>query len=186
MAMWFFLLGLPLLGGGLAALFCASGAARALTAFPRSRTAGVLLCAVAWFWTAHACETIGIEVFDRFLKAFPGEVWILAAALTALTCCWMENLLPVRGMCALFMLFPGELFPAIRLCDTPWRLTLVVFAYICAVAGMFGMFYPWRVRQACAWLAERTPRVRAAGAALAGLGALFAVLGGLAAAGALK
>ena len=54
----------------------------------------------------------------------------------------MENLLPIRGVSALFMLFPGEMFPMIRLCETPWRLTLVVFAYVCALAGMFGMFLP--------------------------------------------
>lgn len=186
MAMWFFVLGLPLVAWGLFSLVTATGAARALVAFPRSRAAGRILCAVGWFWTAYECDTLGIDVFDKFLKVFPGELWILAAVLTVLTCWWMENLLPIRGVSALFMLFPGEMFPMIRLCETPWRLTLVVFAYVCALAGMFGMFYPWRVRQACAWLAERPPRVRAVGAVSAALGALFAVLGALAASGVLK
>lgn len=186
MALWFFVLGLPLAAWGLVSLAAAPRAAQALTAFPRSRRAGRVLCAVAWLWTAHACDVIGIEVFDRFLKAFPGELWILAAVLTVLTCRWMENLLPVRGASALLMLFPGELFPAIRLCDTPWRLALVVFAYVCAAAGMFGMFYPWRVRQALAWLAARPAGVRAVGGALGALGALFVALGACAAGGLLK
>ena len=185
MAMWFFVLGLPLVAWGLFSLVTATGAARALVAFPRSRAAGRILCAVGWFWTAYECDTLGIDVFDKFLKAFPGELWILAAVLTVLTCWWMENLLPIRGVAALLMLFPGELFPAIRLCDTPWRLTLVVFAYLCAALGMFGMFYPWRIRQVLAWLAEKPSRVRAAGAACAVWGALFGVLGALAAAGVL-
>ena len=85
MAMWFFVLGLPLVAWGLFSLVTATGAARALVAFPRSRAAGRILCAVGWFWTAYECDTLGIDVFDKFLKVFPGELWILAAVLTVLT-----------------------------------------------------------------------------------------------------
>ena len=177
MAMWFFVLGLPLVAWGLFSLVTATGAARALVAFPRSRAAGRILCAVGWFWTAYECDTLGIDVFDKFLKVFPGELWILAAVLTVLTCWWMENLLPIRGVSALFMLFPGEMFPMIRLCETPWRLTLVVFAYVCALAGMFGMFYPWRIRQLLAWIAASPRRVRATAAAPLAIGALYLALG---------
>ena len=115
-------------------------------------------------------------MFDKFLKAFPFELPILAVVLTVLTCWWMPNLLPIRGMCAIFMLFPAEMFPVIRLCDTQWRLTLVVFAYACIIVGMYGMFYPWRIRQALAWLAATPVRVRAAGIALAATGGMFIVL----------
>ncbi|MGN0847333.1 MAG: hypothetical protein ACI4RA_08120 [Kiritimatiellia bacterium] len=186
MTFWFFLLGVPLLGYGLVSLLFTDWTAKQLVAFPRNRAAGCILCAVGWFWTAYECDTIGIDVFDKFLKVFPGEVWILALVLTVLMCWWMPNLLSIRGVSALFMLFPGEMFPVIRLCDTPWRLTLVVFAYICAITGMFGMFYPWRIRQALAWRAARPLRVRVVGAVLAAVGALFLVLGACAAAGVLK
>ena len=104
------------------------------------------------------------------------ELPILAIVLTILTCWWMPNLLPIRGVSAILMLFPAEMFPVIRLCDTPWRLTLVVFAYVCIVLGMYGMFYPWRIRQALAWLATAPARVRAVGAVLATIGALFVIL----------
>lgn len=183
MTLWFFLLGLPLLGYGLASLLATNWTAKMLVAFPRCKQAGWVLCAVAWFWTAYECDTIGIDVFDKYLKVFPGQIWIMAIVLTVLTCWWMENLLPIRGVCGLFMLFPGEMFPMIRLCDTQWRLTLVVFAYICAITGMVGMFYPWRIRQALAWRAEKPIRVRAVGGVLTAVGALFVVLGSLAAAG---
>ena len=183
MTCWFFLLGLPRLGCGLAALFTTNWTAKMLVAFPRCRPAGYALCAVAWFWTAYECDTIGIDVFDKYLKVFSGQLWIMAIVLTVLMCWWMANLLPIRGVCGLFMLFPGELFPTVRLCATQWRLTLVVFAYVCAVTGLFGMFYPWRIRQALAWLAENPVRVRAVGGVLAAVGALFVVLGTLAATG---
>lgn len=176
MTTWFILLGLPTFALGIYALFFAARAARLCVAFPRNRAAGWILCAVGWLWTAYECHTIGIDVFDKFLKAFPMELPILAVVLTVLTCWWMPNLLPLRGISAIFMLFPGELFPTIRLCDTPWRLTLVVFAYACAIVGMYGMFYPWRLRQALAWIAAAEGRVRVCGAAGTAVGALFLVL----------
>ena len=186
LAFWFLVLGLPLLGYGVVSLLCTDWTARQLLAFPRNRLAGRVLCAVGWFWTAYECDTIGIDVFDKFLKVFPGELWILAVVLTVLTCWWMENLLPIRGVCALFMLFPGEMFPTIRLCDTSARLALVVFAYVCAAIGMFGMFYPWHIRRALAWRAAKRERVVGLGAVFLGTGALFLVLGACAAAGVLK
>ena len=186
MTLWFLLLGIPLLGYGLVSLLFPQWTAKELVAFPRNRIAGIVLCAIGWFWTAYECDTIGIDVFDKFLKVFPGELWILAVVLTVLTCWWMENLLPIRGVCAIFMLFPGEMFPMIRLCDTQWRLTLVVFAYVCAIIGMFGMFYPWWIRKALAWRAESQVRVRGFGLVFAAVGALFLILGTCSAAGVIK
>ena len=177
MRQWFLILGVPLLVGGALALFRPQCAGRALVAFPRNRIAGWILCAAGWFGTAYELDTIGIEVFDRYLKAFPGELWILAVVLTFLTCWWMENLLPIRGVAAIFMLFPAELFPVIRLEESSWRLALVVLAYVCAATGMFGMFYPWRIRQALAWMAEKPWRVAAAGAICLAYGALLVLLG---------
>ncbi len=177
MISWFFVLGVPLAAYGLFAVARPSLAARALVAFPRSRAAGAALCAAGWLWTAYELDTIGIEIFDRFLKAFPFELWILAVALAGLTCWWMANLLPIRGLSAILMLFPAELFPVIMLEDTQWRLALVVFAYACAIAGMFGMFYPWRIRQLLAWIAASPRRVRATAAAPLAIGALYLALG---------
>ena len=177
MIYWFFILGLPLVAYGLFAVANPARAAHALVAFPRNRMVGHALCAVAWFWTAHELDVIGIEIFDRFLKAFPFELWMLACVLTALTCWWMPNLLPVRSAAAIFMLFPAELFPVIRLEATPWRLALVVFAYLCAFLGMVGMFYPWRIRQALAWLAASSGRVAATGGLALAAGGLFLALG---------
>ena len=177
MIFWFFLLGIPLTALGIIAVVRPSLAATAMVAFPRSRVAAVVLCALGWIGTAYELDTIGIEVFDRFLKAFPFELWMLAFVLTILTCWWMPNLLSIRGLSAIFMLFPAELFPVIRLEPTQWRLVLVVIAYICIIAGMFGMFYPWRIRQFLAWLAAKPGRTVAAGSAILAAGALCLGLG---------
>ena len=177
MTAWFFILGVPLLAYGAFSVARPAATARALVAFPRNRLAGWILCAVGWLGTAYELDTIGIEVFDRYLKAFPGELWILAVVLAVLTCWWMENLLPIRGVAAIFMLFPAELFPVIRLEETQWRLALVVLAYVCAGTGMFAMFYPWRIRQLLAWTAANKWRVAAFGAPCLAYGALLVALG---------
>ena len=186
MTFWSFILAVPLLVLGLASLAVPGATGRVLLAFPRNVPAGRVLCAVGWLWTARACDQLGIDVFDKFLKAVPGELWILAVVLTVLTCLWMENLLPIRGVCAVLMLFPGEMFPAIRLCETSWRIALVVVAYVCAVIGMFGMFYPWWIRKGIAWIVARPACVRGLGGVLGAVGALLFVLGVLGAAGVLK
>ena len=177
MTTWFFLLGIPLAAFGTFAAFRPSPAAKALVAFPRNRAAAIILSALGWLGTAYELDTIGIEVFDRFLKAFPLELWILAFILTVLTCLWMPNLLPIRGLSAIFMLFPAEMFHTIRLEPTQWRLVLVVIAYICIVTGMFGMFYPWRIRQFLAWLAAKPYRTAFAGSMSLAAGVLCIALG---------
>jgi hypothetical protein len=174
---WFFLLGIPLFAFGAFAVARPSAMSAMLVAFPRNRIAATVLCALAWLFTAYELDTIGIEVFDRFLKAFPFQLWILAFVLTILTCWWMPTLLPIRGLSAIFMLFPAEMFHVIRLEPTQWRLVLVVIAYTCIILGMFGMFYPWRIRQALAWLADKPVRVPAIGATTLALGSLCIVLG---------
>lgn len=172
------LFGIPMLAAGIFALAKPGTARAALAAFPRSVPAGRLLCAAGWAFTAYELDNIGIEVFDRYLKAFPGELWILAAVLCVLMCMWMENLLPIRGLAAIAMLFPAEVFFRIRLDPTAWRLCVVVLCYVCAVWGMFAMFYPWHARRMIAWLAQESApaRIKAAGGILAAAGALF-VLG---------
>ena len=115
------------------------------------------LTAVAWFWTAYECDTIGIDVFDMLLfKAASGGVfvWVLAAVLTYLTIIWMPKNLLTRAISGIFMLIPAELFKVTRplLPDSGFApvQVLVGFAYVLAIIGMYGMFYPWRIEKALA------------------------------------
>ena len=109
----------------------------------------VALVIVAWFWTAYECSTIGIDVFDSFLKIFPGQLWIMAAVLSYLTIIWMPKNLLTRAVMAIFMLIPAELFPLLRphLPESGFApIHLVIgFVYLLVMVGMYGMFYPWRI-----------------------------------------
>ena len=118
----------------------------------KTRLLAIIITTVAWFWTAYECDTLGISVFDAFLKRFPFQLWIMAAVLSYLTCIWMKENLLTRSIMAIFMLIPAELFKFTRplLPDggfAPVQI-LVGFAYVLAVVGMYGMFYPWRIEKA--------------------------------------
>ena len=108
-----------------------------------------VLVVIAWFWTAYECDTIGIDVFDMLLKRFTGQLWIMAAVLSYLTIIWMPKNLLTRAIMGIFMLIPAELFKVTRpmLPDSGFAPVqiVVVIAYILAIVGMYGMFYPWRI-----------------------------------------
>jgi len=111
----------------------------------------IVLVVIAWFWTAYECDTIGIDVFDMLLKRFPGQVWLMAALLSYLTWIWMREHLLTRAIMGIFMLIPAELFKITRpaLPDggfAPVQI-VVAIAYLLAIVGMYGMFYPWRIEK---------------------------------------
>ena len=181
MIFWGIILGLPMMayGGVLAAkpqyirLFNER--------FATSRGVAVALAIIAWALTARELDIIGIDVFDKLLKRFPGELWILAAVLAYLTIIWMPKHLSVRALTAILMLFPASLFRTTRLLVPQSGVALVhifvIFAYICAVIGMYGMFYPWRLEKGMALTIRRDNIARIFGGAIAFLGTLLFVCG---------
>ncbi len=151
--LWGLILGLPLLAFGGAALFFPAQLKRFTLWFRSSRQVAAVLSCIAWFWTAYECDTLGIDAFDRFTKIFPGELWILAAVLTYLVIIWMPKNLPVRALTGILMLIPAELFKTTHLYRPPagtWFAAIdlfVIVAYVGAIIGMYGMFYPWRLEK---------------------------------------
>ena len=141
----------------------------------------VVLVSLAWAWTAYECDTIGIDVFDMLLKRFPGQLWIMAAVLTYLTVVWMPNHLLTRALMGIFMLIPAELFKATRpvLPDSGFAAVhiLVITAYIGAVIGMYGMFYPWRLEKGMRWFQDSPIRFKVLGALCVAWGAALVVTG---------
>ena len=118
-----------------------------------------ILVVVAWFWTAHECNTIGIDVFDMLLKRFPGQLWIMATVLSYLTIIWMPNNLLTRAIMGIFMLIPAEALPLLRphLPESGFAPVQIVVAiiYVLATIGMSGMLYPWRIEKALKFLLGR-------------------------------
>ena len=181
MIAWGLILSVPLLAYGI--LLAGSPAkVRAFNQwFEASRHVAAVLTVVAWFWTAYELDTIGIDVFDAILKRFTGEVWFLAALLSYLTYIWMPKNLSVRALTALLMLFPASLFRTTRLLLPESGAGIVhvfiVFAYIAAVVGMYGMFYPWRLEKGLAIFEKTDARARTFAAVLLAAGAALFVSG---------
>ena len=165
---WGLILGIPLLAFGGGSLLLSGKTSRFIDWFENSRVVAALLTVVAWFWTAYECDTIGIDVFDMILKRFPGEVWILAAVLSYLTFIWMPKNLPVRALTGILMLIPAELFKVTRLLlplngGVGAVHLFVITAYIGAVLGMYGMFYPWRLERGMRWFQSSALRLKGLG-----------------------
>jgi hypothetical protein len=130
-----------------------------MTDMKKTRLAAIIITTLAWFWTAYECDTLGIAVFDAFLKRFPCQLWIMAGVLSYLTCIWMKEYLLTRSIMAIFMLLQAELFKFTRPLVpeegfAPIQI-VVALAYILAVIGMYGMFYPWRIEKILKYLFKR-------------------------------
>lgn len=151
MILWGISLGVPLVAFGAVSAARREKAKAFAEWFATSRAVAIGLTIIAWFWTARELDMIGIDVFDMVTKRFPGELWILAAVLSYLTIIWMPKNLGVRALTGIMMLFPASLFRTTRLLLPASGVgtvhVFVVFAYICAVIGMYGMFYPWRLEK---------------------------------------
>ena len=130
-----------------------------MTSEKTKKVLAAVLTVIAWFWTAYECDTIGIDVFDMLLKRFPGQLWIMAGVLSYLTVIWMPQNLLTRALMGIFMLIPAELFKFTRpiLPESGFAPVQIVvaIAYVLAIIGMYGMFYPWRIEKAVKWICAR-------------------------------
>lgn len=170
---WCYLLAILLGAAGIASLAAPGPASKAFVAFPRCRWAGCLLSAVAWAWSAYAVSRMGLDFLEPYKKYVP----FIALACIPLTWWALENLLPCRAWGGILCLFPYGLLHATRLHASPWRLVLVVFAYLCIVKGMILVLYPWKERQLLAYVTATPARFRVFALSNLALGAFFATLG---------
>ena len=188
MTYWGILLGLPLLAFGGVYAFAPS-AGRAFTNwFENSKAVAIILTIVAWAWTSYEVATFDVNVVREFLGGVQGpfrpvvaalafafdHFWMLAPVLAYLTVVWMPKNLPVRALTAILMLFPALMFRTTRLLVpesgfAPVHL-FVATAYVAAIVGMYGMFYPWRIEKAFAFVTRSDGFARS-------VGGLFAILG---------
>jgi len=170
---WCYLLGLicVLLGASIA--LAPAPLSRFYNALPRHKAAGGILSAIAWVWAGYALWTMGLDFLEPFKKYIPFAVLVCIP----LTWFWLDNLLTCRAIGGILVLFPYELLHVARIHPSPWRLVVVVIAYICIVKGMILLLYPWKMRQAIVWFTQRPLLFRLLGAFSALTGVLLIGLG---------
>ncbi len=141
--------------------------------FPRSIPLGYVLMGLATLWFLH---NLNLEQTADFL-AFKRPMMIGFGAVGVLTCIYVTDFLPVRGLAILLMLLAKYVLDACRWADTQWRLVLSVWAYVMILAGMWWTISPWRVRDLIDWAVADEQRLRFAAGIKAGFGLFLIVLG---------
>lgn len=195
MTYWGILLGLPLLAFGGVYAFAPSKGRSFTNRFENSKAAAVVLTVLAWAWASYEIGTFDVNIVREFLGGLQGpfkpvvgvlafafdHFWMLAPVLAYLTVIWMPKNLPVRALTAILMLFPALMFRTTRLLVpesgfAPVHL-FVATAYMAAVVGMYGMFYPWRIEKALAFMTRTDGLARAVGFVFAAWGVALAATG---------
>ncbi len=192
--LWGFLLGLPLLAFGGVAWFSRPTAVRFVDWFKTFRPVAIVLTTLAWLWTAYEIQTFGVNIFREFFVGVPllghlmaalafvyDHFWAITPVLVYLTAIWMPQSLAMRALTGILMLVPAELFKTTRLLVPEAGFAavhvFVVAAYLGAIVGMYGMFYPWRLEKALALILDRAWATRLFGGFCAALGLSLVLIG---------
>lgn len=150
---------LSLVSFGFAAVCFAPQGERLILRFPRSAIAGYLLTTLAWIWVG---VTLYLQPVDLLAFFSPRTTLLIALACIPLSWVLLSNLLSIRALGGLMMLWPMPVILATRGHDSVWRLIPISLGYLHLVLGMILVFYPWTGRVICEWLAERHPRIEMA------------------------
>jgi hypothetical protein len=141
-------------------------------AFPRSRTAGTALIALAALWCVWVVASMELGEFARYktllLLAIPAGAWALWK--------YVPEFLAVRALGMLLLLVAEPLLEAAFHRPESSRLLLVTLVYAWIVAGMFLVGMPYLLRDAIGWLTASERRWKLAAAGGAAYGALLCAL----------
>ncbi len=165
--------------GAVVAAFSAYGlakpadTAKRLKAFPRSRLWGYALMALATGWFLYY---LSLETVSDF-AAYKPMMYVGFSLLGVLSCIFLTDFLAVRGLAVVLMLLAKLIVDTAHLAVTPWKLILVVWAYVMVVAGIWFTISPWRCRDMIEWGAATETRLRLASAARLVFGLLLVGLG---------
>ncbi len=140
------------------ALLRANDSLRFLRQFPRSRTMGTLLVAIAAIWSFVLIQGMDLGEFARLRT--PMLVAIVVGAF--LSWKYVEEFLAVRAIGMLSLLAAEPLLEAAFMRHETSRLLLVVLAYVWIINGLFWVGMPWIMREQIAWLTAKMRRYRAA------------------------
>lgn len=167
-----------LLGAGLAipqvwTLMKPEQAGAALRKFPRSEGWGYVLMAVGAGWFLYRLNQEAIAEF----AAYKTYMLLGFGGVAVAACFFVQDFLAVRGMSIVMLMLSAFVLSKTRFVESPWRLVLVVAAYLWIVSAMWWMISPWRLRDIIAWATATPERLRKIAAARLAFAALVIVLG---------
>lgn len=141
--------------------------------FPRLRNEAWVLTAAALVWSGWLVHGY---LPDRMARLQP-MLFLLVPAAVYLVATYMDELLAPRALGGLLLLVPAPILDIARRSDSPWRLAVVLFAYLLVLAGMTLVLSPHLFRRAALFCTGSPARWRIAGGTVIAGGIAFVVLG---------
>lgn len=162
--------GLILIFLGLPLLMDHSGTKAAITAFPRSASAGYLVFSAAAGWFLYNIWHLSNADFGEYRTLL--FIGFAAIAVLAFRC--VPDFLGVRGACGLVLIGAAPFLNAAYMeYDRPQRLFMVGLAYAAIALAIWLGAQPWRLRDFFQWLFARAARSRGLGGLLLAYGFLL-------------
>lgn len=155
------------------ALVNPEGYRRCLRTFHRSESIGFILMGVGTAWFLYNLHREAIADFAAYKKL----MLVGFGAIGLGSCLYVRDYLAVRGLAVIMLLAAWTTLNLTRLAETPWRLVLVIWAYLWVLGGMWWTISPHRLRDYFHWLAASEQRVRFSSMARLAFGILIIVLG---------
>jgi hypothetical protein len=125
-----------------------------LKAFPRSKTAGIVLLAIAGVWSFWLVSTMDLGEFTSYRTL----LMILVPVSCALCVKYVDEFLPVRALGMVLLLLAEPVLEAAFLRPETSRLLLVALAYVWIVLGMCWVGMPYLLRDQIGWVLKSNGR----------------------------
>jgi len=127
-----------------------------MAAFPRSRTAGIVILALDLVWSFWLISTMEMGEFSAFRRPF----LVILPVGFFLTLRFVDEFLAVRALGILALLVAEPMLDAAFFRYEPSRLVLTVFAYVLIVLGLTWVMVPYKLRDQLNWFSKTTARWR--------------------------
>lgn len=167
------LLGLGLAAPQVFALLKPGAFAQAARRFPRSQIWGYALVSLGTFWFLYYLAQESVSDF----AAYKPMMFLGFGLIGLLTCVFLRDFLAIRGLAVVLLLLAKLMVDSARWEDTGWRLVIVTWAYVLALAGMWFTISPWRCRDLIHWGTANERRIRVGSGFRLAFGLLVIILG---------
>ena len=141
--------------------------------FPRHPVAGSVLMLLATAWFIYYVRLENVADFEPLKPYLIG----LFIAVGVGSCLFLKDFLAVRGAAVVMLLLAKLMVDTARWADSDWRLLIVTWAYVLAVAGMWFTISPCRMRDLIQWATANNTRIRIGSGLRFAFGLLVLLLG---------
>ena len=142
-------------------------------AFPRHVLCGRVLAAAALAWAGWLLYHTPLGALERYRPL----VYLLTPTAYVLVIVFVDDLLAPRALGGLMLLAPEPILAAARFHPSPFRVVMLVLAYVLVVGGMALVLSPYLFRKAAERLFGTRLGCRLWGGLGLGLGLLIVLLG---------